>query len=155
MAHKSAYLVFLLPVIVSVPTASAIFVSMAEIDLDILKASPPAPIGSDTDSYVEFIGLLPSYALSDTLTVKAKIHNEYFDCGDVYITFYDSIGNSILQKSYFDQCFSTNNSTVPVDNDDEFSILLDTAGEYTVTLDILDTRQKITSSESVQIVVGQ
>ncbi len=149
MARGVAYLVFLIPIIVSVPIAAYVLydvVSQPGRELGMMPGSAGTALSSPV---IDFVGIDSSYSVNDPLDIKARISDAGFDCGDVYITVYDSADNAVSQSAFFDQCFSKNRSIVPVG--EQFSDYVAEAGRYQVVLDILDKSQEHTESASVVI----
>lgn len=133
---KSAYIVFMLPVAISVPAAALVMAGLLE-------------GGEASASSVQFVGLPLTHPASEPLVVSAMVDAE-FDCGDVYITISDQNGAPVVQESYFEQCLEDGN-LVPVDG--EFSLMLD-EGTYSVSVNILDAAKSKAAHADAVVTVG-
>ncbi len=149
MARGVAYLVFLIPIVISIPIAAYVLYDIVSQPGRELSMMPGSASTVHSSSVIDFVGIASSYSTNDPLNIKAKIFDASFDCGDVYITIYDSADNAVSQSAFFDQCFSKNQSIVPVDG--QFSDSVADAGKYQVVLEVLDRNQKHTESASVVI----
>lgn len=149
MARRVVYIVFLLPIVISVPIASFVLIGM----LDDTGSAFSGPMINDNNDIasISFVGLEDEYLVSQPIQITAKITNQDFDCGDVYIVIYDNNNTPISQNAFFKQCFSQNESIVPVK--DVLSETLDTAGKYEIVLEIIDAQQKVTDTKSAMITV--
>lgn len=134
---KSAYIVFMLPVAVSVPAAALVMAG-------ILGAGEASP------SEVQLVGIPHSHPASEPLAVSA-VADASFDCGDVYVTVFDQDGAPIVQESYFEQCFADGGLEVPVG--EEFSAVLD-EGTYVVSVNVLDAAKTKSASAEAVVSVG-
>jgi len=148
VARRVAYLVFLIPVVISVPIAAYVLYDIVQKPGREISMMPSAELAR-SDPVIRFVGIESAYSVNDQLNIEAEISNPVFDCGDVYITIYDSNNKPVSQNAFFDQCFGGNQSIVPVDG--PFSEAVGTAGTYQVVLDILDANQQYTESASVVI----
>jgi len=153
-----AFVVFLFPVIASI--GFGVFV-LADIlqepnrDLnmwpfgDLVK--PPTQTG---DAEIKIQELLKTYSVSTPIEVKILVSNPDFDCGDLYITIYDtktSPKQVIVQNGFFSQCFSDRNLTLPID--DAFSEKIDKAGEYEIVAEMNDKDYEKTISTTAKFKV--
>jgi len=152
MATRLVYVVFILPIVLSIAFGSAVMA-------DVLQ-SPDREInmwrvGSNTlthDKSIKIIGLETQYLVSTPIEIQVKIDDAFFDCGDLYVTIYSSGKNTVItQSGFFKQCFDENNALLPVG--DEFSETIDTPGQYDLVVKMNDQNQKssITASEKFTI----
>lgn len=148
MARRVAYLVFLIPVVISIPIAAYVLYDIVQQPGRAISMMPNAELAR-SDSAIRFVGIESAYLVNDPLNIEAEISNPIFDCGDVYITVYDSNNKPVSQNAFFDQCFSSNQSIVPVDG--QFSESVGKAGTYQIVLEILDANQQYTESASAVI----
>ena len=148
MATRLVYVVFILPIVLSIAFGSAVMA-------DVLQ-SPDREInmwrvGSNTlthDKSIKIIGLETQYLVSTPIEIQVKIDDAFFDCGDLYVTIYSSGKNTVItQSGFFKQCFDENNALLPVG--DEFSETIDTPGQYELVVKMNDQNQKssITANE--------
>ena len=152
MATRLVYVVFILPIVLSIAFGSAVMA-------DVLQ-SPDREInmwrvGSNTlthDKSIKIIGLETQYLVSTPIEIQVKIDDAFFDCGDLYVTIYSSGKNTVItQSGFFKQCFDENNALLPVG--DEFSETIDTPGQYELVVKMNDQNQKssITANEKFTI----
>jgi hypothetical protein len=138
MATRLAYVVFILPIVLSVAFGSAVMA-------DVLQ-SPDRKVSmwnfdstKTNDESIQIIGLEKQYTVSTPIEIQVKIDDSIFDCGDLYVTIY-SEKTVITQSGFFKQCFNENNALLPVD--DEFSEIIDTPGQYELVVKMNDQNQK-------------
>ena len=141
MATRLVYVVFILPIVLSIAFGSAVMA-------DVLQ-SPDREInmwrvGSNTlthDKSIKIIGLETQYLVSTPIEIQVKIDDAFFDCGDLYVTIYSSGKNTVItQSGFFKQCFDENNALLPIG--DEFSEIIDTPGQYELVVKMNDQNQK-------------
>lgn len=153
-----AFVVFLFPVVASV--AFGVFV-LANVLQDPNRelnmwpfgelVKPPTQIG---DAEIKIQELLKTYSVSMPIEVKILVSNLDFDCGDLYITIYDtktSPKQVIAQNGFFSQCFSDRNLSLPID--DTFSEKIDKAGEYEIVAEMNDKNYQKTVSTTAKFKV--
>ena len=150
MATRLTYVVFILPIVLSIAFGSIVMA-------DVLQSSDRElnmwRVGSTTmnhDKSIKIIGLEKEYLVSAPIEIQVKVDDSLFDCGDLYVTIYS--GNTVVtQSGFFKQCFDENNALLPVD--DEFSEVIDAPGQYELVVKMSDQNQKnsITSSEKFTI----
>ena len=137
MAAKSAYMVFVLPVAVSVPAAAFVMAGLAD-------------DGAQAFESVRLVGLEGAHPSSEPLSVSAAA-DPAFDCGDFYIAVFGPGGELVAQEAYFEQCFAEEGLEVPVDG--EFSLMLE-AGQYRVSVDVIDAAGEGTATAAATVTVG-
>lgn len=151
MATRLTYVVFILPIVLSIAFGSIVMA-------DVLQSSDRElnmwRVGSTNtlthDKSIKIIGLEKEYPVSAPIEIQVKVDDPLFDCGDLYVTIYS--GNTVVtQSGFFKQCFDENNALLPVD--DEFSEVIDVPGQYELVVKMSDQNQKnsITSSEKFTI----
>lgn len=138
MATRLAYIVFILPIVLSVAFGSVVMA-------DVLQ-SPDRKVSmwnidstKTNDESIRIIGLEKQYTVSTPIEIQVKIDDSIFDCGDLYVTIY-SENTVITQSGFFKQCFNENNAFLPVD--DEFSEIIDAPGQYELVVKMNDQNQK-------------
>ncbi|HSF27707.1 MAG TPA: hypothetical protein VLA53_01615 [Nitrosopumilaceae archaeon] len=146
--QNTALLVFLFPVVMGMAFGSFVLSGiLAQPDRELNMwpfeniFTPPPPITED----IKIQGLQSQYSVSATIGVKVMVNNSDFDCGDLYITIYDtktSPKEVVAQNGFFSQCFSTNKLALPID--DTFSEKIDKAGEYEMVVEMNDSEYKKT-----------
>ena len=132
VASKSAYVVFVLPVAVSVPVAVFVMAGLAD---------------GGAGASVRLV-LPETHPASEPLVVSA-LADPAFECGDVYIAVFGPDGGLVAQQAYFEQCFGDG----PVPVGDEFSLMLD-EGAYRVSVDVIDAANDGTASAVATVTVG-
>ena len=140
--QNTALLVFLFPVIMGM--AFGVFVLsgvLTQPDRE-LNMWPFENISIPTQPTIEDLkiqGLLSQYSVSAPIEIKIIVNNSDFECGDLYITIYETTTSpkqAVSQNGYFSQCFSTNKLALPLD--DTFSEKIDKAGEYELFVELND-----------------
>ncbi len=146
MATRLAYVVFILPILLSIVFGSVVMG-------DVLQSSDRElnmwRVGSTNihDKSIQIIGLEKQYTASTPIEIQVKIDDSFFDCGDLYVTIYSEKNTVITQSGFFQQCFDKNYTLLPID--DEFSEIIVIPGEYDLVVKMTDQNQKssITASE--------
>ena len=93
----------------------------------------PEPV---KNSEMEIIGLSSRYIPSESIEVKVKVTDSSFNCGDLYITIYNSEKNNVItQGAFFEQCFNSESNLLPID--DKFSKVISTPGSYDLVVDMI------------------
>lgn len=152
MATKRIFVVFVLPVIFSVIFGSIVMYGILEKpdrELNMWRISSTDEISthSNDDSKIQIIGLSSQYSTSDPVEIQVNVADSSFSCGDIYITIHSSNTNEVIvQNGFFSQCFNANNGILPID--DAFSTVIDTAGSYKITADMISKNlENISTSE--------
>ena len=87
-------------------------------------------------SSIQIIGLSSQYSVSESIEINVKISDSSFNCGDLYITIYNSEkSNVITQGAFFEQCFNSESNLIPID--DKFSKVINTPGSYDLVVDMV------------------
>ena len=152
----AVYVVFLLPVIVSIIFGSLVMAEILkeperELNIWQFKSSDSYDVSSDS---VRILGLESEYSTNSEIKIQVTIDDRIFDCGDLYITINNidqTPKKAVTQSGFFGQCFDRNNSILPVD--DEFSEIIETPGNYEVVIEIVDKHNKKTISTSAEFTV--
>ena len=147
-----ALVVFLFPIVISLFLGTYVMAEVLEKPDRELHLWPFKDSNGFSFSSTELLikGLQKEYSTSDTITAQISVTDPSFDCGDLYITIYNSgiVPNQVVtQSGFFDQCFLQNNLLLPID--DEFSEQIDTPGQYEIKAVMNDKadRNTITSNE--------
>ena len=139
MASKRVFIVFVLPVILSIIIGSAVLTDVLQKPDRELNMWPMSNFeGIDTShiSTIEIIGLSKQYSTTEPIEVQVKVGDFSFSCGDLYITIYSSEKNNvILQGGFFEQCFESGNNIIPVG--DKFSKVIDIPGSYDIVTEMV------------------
>lgn len=146
--QNTALLVFLFPVVIGMAfgtlvLAGALAQPNRELNMWPFESAITSTQPGKEDLTIQ--GLLKQYSGSAPIEIKVVVNNSDFDCGDLYITIYDtktSPKQVVAQNGFFSQCFSTNNLALPID--DTFSEKIDKAGEYEMVIEMNDKDYKKT-----------
>jgi hypothetical protein len=153
MVTRLVYVVFILPIILSITFGSIVLADVLQEpgrELNMWPNGSTNRIISTTS--IEIIGLEKQYATSNPVQIQVKVDDTSFDCGDLYITIYSS-GKSmpIAQSGFLEQCFAENDEFLPIG--DQFSEIIVNPGQYELIVKMNDQNQKssITASEKFTI----
>ena len=139
MASKRVFIVFVLPVILSIIFGSAVLTDILQKpdrELNMWPMSNSEGVGTSHVSPIEIIGLSKQYSTTEAIEIQVKVSDSSFSCGDLYITIYSSEKNNvILQDGFFEQCFESGNNMIPVG--DKFSKVIDTSGSYDIVTEMI------------------
>lgn len=149
MASKRVLLVFVLPAVFSVVFGSLVMADILQ-KPDRQLNMWPTPHEAGTSSSLKVIGLLKEYSVSDSVGIQVVISDPRFSCGYLYVTLYledeeegTGGGEVVTQNAYSQQCFGGESATLPID--DEFLVVVDTAGSYRVVAEMVSPQLKGTS----------
>lgn len=141
-ARKIAYVVFVLPVVISVVLGGYVLsdvLAQPDRQLNFMQftfVTPPSQVGSPD---IRILNLNGTYPLSAPLSFTVRVNNTAFDCGDLYMTVYN-LGTQprqvVAQNAYFSQCFAQANSTLPLHQ--SFSPVINSTGNYQIVADMKD-----------------
>ncbi len=151
-----AYLIFLVPIIISVAFASFVMSDiLAESDRELnMWQFQGSGISKVSTSDIALVGIQKEYSTNSPVSFEIRVNNLDFDCGDLYITIYEksiSSNKVFSQNGFFEQCFVKDNSLLPVD--DEFSEVINVRGSYEVLVEISDKNQKEKISSRAKLTV--
>jgi len=138
MATGLAYVVFILPIVLSITFGSVVMADVlqsSDRELNMWRVGP-----TNNDKSIQIIGLEKQYPASTPIEIQVNIDDPFFDCGDLYVTIYSGKNTVITQSGFFKQCFDENNVLLPMD--DEFSEIIDTPGQYELVVKMNDQNQK-------------
>ena len=150
MVKPSAFVVYVLPIILSVSLGTAVMaetLNSSERELNFLQFGGDGHTSS-SKSAINLIGFNNEIAQNSNLEFTIKFSNSDFNCGDLYITIYDlstSEKQVLTQSGYLKQCFIQNNNTMPVG--ESYSELIIKPGTYEIHVEIFN--QKYTDSVSM------
>ena len=149
MASKRVFIVFILPVILSVIIGSAVLFDVLQKpdrELNMWPMSNSEGTGTSHSSPMEIIGLSKQYSITEPIEIQVKVGDSSFSCGDLYITIYSSGKNDVItQGGFFEQCFESGNNIIPVG--DEFSKVVDTPGSYDIVTEMVSKQLKNISTK--------
>jgi len=149
MASKRVFIVFVLPVILSIIIGSAVLSDVLQKpgrELNLWPMSNSEGIVTSHSSPIEIIGLSKQYTTTEPVEIQVKVGDSSFSCGDLYITIYSSGKNDVItQGGFFEQCFESGSSIIPVG--DEFSKIVDTPGSYDIVAEMVSKQLKNISTK--------
>ena len=138
MASKRVFIVFVLPVILSIIIGSAVLSDVLQKpgrELNMWPMSNSEGVGTHS-SPIEIIGLSKQYSTTEPVEIQVKVNDSSFSCGDLYITIYSSEKNDVIsQGGFFEQCFESGNNIIPVGG--EFSKVINTPGSYDIVTEMV------------------
>ena len=136
MVSTRLFVVFILPIIFSVIVGSIVMADTLQKPDRELNMWPMSHSESSHGSSIQIIGLSSQYSLSESIEIKVKITDSSFNCGDLYITIYNSEKNNVItQGAFFEQCFNSESNLLPID--DKFSKVISTPGSYDLVVDMI------------------
>ena len=136
MVSTRLFVVFILPIIFSVIVGSIVMADTLQKPDRELNMWPMSHSETSHGSSIQIIGLSSQYSLSESIEIKVKISDSSFNCGDLYITIYNSEkSNVITQGAFFEQCFNSESNLLPID--DKFSKVISTPGSYDLVVDMI------------------
>ena len=149
MASKRVFIVFVLPVILSIIIGSAVLsdvLQKPDRELNMWPMSNSEGVGTSHSSPIEIIGLSKQYSTTEPVEIQVKVGDSSFSCGDLYITIYSSENNDVVsQGGFFEQCFESGNNIIPVG--EEFSKVIDTPGSYDIVTEMVSKQLKNISTK--------
>lgn len=152
---KSPFLVYVLPIILSVGLGTLVMAEAlndSERELDMWQIGVANNISTQT---IQLIGLEAKYSVSDPIEFEIRVMDSTFNCGDLYITVYkitNSTKQVVTQSGFLNQCYITENSNLPIDNN--YSEILGETGEYEILIELYDKTYKQTYSHSENLRVN-
>ena len=136
MVSTRLFVVFILPIIFSVIVGSIVMADTLQKPDRELNMWPMSHSETSHGSSIQIIGLSSEYSLSESIEIKVKISDSSFNCGDLYITIYNSEKNNVVtQGAFFEQCFNSESNLLPID--DKFSKVISTPGSYDLVVDMI------------------
>ena len=136
MVSTRLFVVFILPIIFSVIVGSIVMADTLQKPDRELNMWPMSHSETSHGSSIQIIGLSSQYSLSESIEIKVKISDSSFNCGDLYITIYNSEKNNVItQGAFFEQCFNSESNLLPID--DKFSKVINTPGSYDLVVDMI------------------
>ena len=154
MATKIVFVVFILPVIFSLIFGSVVMADILQKpgrELNFMPgsySSHDSPGHSNEKSSITIIGLSSQYSTTDPVEIQVNVADISLNCADLYITIYSTPNNEVItQNGFFSQCFTGEDGLLPLD--DKFSKVVDEPGSYKITVDMISTDLKNTSTSAV------
>ena len=136
MVSTRLFVVFILPIIFSVIVGSIVMADTLQKPDRELNMWPMSHSETSHGSSIQIIDLSSQYSVSESIEIKVKITDSSFNCGDLYITIYNSEKNNVItQGAFFEQCFNSESNLLPID--DKFSKVISTPGSYDLVVDMI------------------
>ena len=143
MAKSSIFIIYLLPIVLSVSLGTAVMaetLSDSERELNFLQFGGEG-YTSSSKTDIQLIGFSSEIAQNSNLEFSITFSNSDFNCGDLYVTIYDvstSEKQVLTQSGYLKQCFIQNNNILPVG--ENYSELISKPGLYEIYVEIFDEK---------------
>lgn len=157
-ARKVAYVVFLLPVVISIIVGGYVLsnvLAQPDKQLNMWQFKFPTQPTQTGSKDIRILDLNSTYPLSAPLSFTVRVNNTLFDCGDLYMTVYSlntDPKQAVAQNAYFDQCFAQANATLPLHQ--AFTPVINSTGQYQIVADMKDKSYQneinVTGTFSVQ-----
>jgi len=152
MASKKIFVVFILPVILSLIFGSIVLAEvLKKPDRELNMWPMTFTVGPFDNSEIKIIGLSKQYSTSEPVEIKVKVGDSSFDCGDLYVTIYSKTDDVITQGGFFKQCFKNGDNILPM-GDDKFSRIVDTPGSYSIVAEMVSRELSNISTSGTFIV---
>ena len=136
MVSKKIFVVFVMPVILSLIFGSAVLSEVLQKPDRELNLWPMTfTTDSSYNAEIKIIGLSSQYSTSEPIEITVRIDDSSFDCGDLYVTIYSQTNDVITQGGFFEQCFDAGSKTLPIG--DTFSRTIDIPGSYKIVVEML------------------
>ena len=156
MVKPSAFVIYVLPIVLSVSLGTAVMaetLSSPDRELNFLQFGGEGHTSS-LKSEINLVGFNDEIEQNSNLEFRIKFLNSDFNCGDLYITIYDvttSEKQVLTQSGYLKQCFIQNENILPVD--DTYSELITKPGTYEIYIEIFNEKysENISMTETLRV----
>mgnify|MGYP006148975545 CR=1 FL=1 len=141
MVKASAFLIYILPLVLSVSLGTAVMaetLSSSDRELNFLQFGGDG-YTSNSKSEISLVGFNDEIMQNTNLEFNINFLNSDFNCGDLYITIYDVSTPEkqvLTQSGYLKQCFVQNNNILPVG--ENYSELISKSGTYEIYIEIFN-----------------
>jgi len=145
MVSSKLIIIFVLPVIFSIIFGTAVMAdTLQKPDRELNMWPMSFSEGSSShNSPLKIIGLSNQYLVSEPIEVQVKVTDSSFNCGDLYITIYNSDNNDVvIQGGFFNQCLK-NGNLFPIN--ETFSKVITVTGSYHLVADVVSADLSNTS----------
>ena len=147
MASKTPFVVYVLPIILSVGLGAVIMAealnnSDRTLNMWQFNQSGISEVSTET---IQVIGLQTQYTTSESVDLQIKLNDDTFDCGDLYITIYKISNTSkevVTQSGFLNQCYDKDGSYLPIN--EKYSEVLSEQGKYEIFIEIYNKTYKQT-----------
>lgn len=141
MVSGRVFVVFILPIILSVTLATAVMADVLDKPGRSLQMWPPPQSGGHgshdnlpVDTGIDITGLPESHPVGEQLSLRIIVSDVSFDCGDLYVTLLNEDETVLTQGAFFTQCFAESGIDLPAG--DNFAVSIDTPGHYTIVAEM-------------------
>jgi hypothetical protein len=156
LVKPSAFVIYVLPIVLSVSLGTAVMaetLSSPDRELNFLQFGGEGHTSS-SKSGINLVGFNDEIEQNSNLEFSIKFLNSDFNCGDLYITIYDvttSEKQVLTQSGYLKQCFIQNENILPVD--DTYSELITKPGTYEIYIEIFNEKysENISMTETLRV----
>ena len=157
MASKTPFVVYVLPIILSVGLGAVVMAealnnSDRTLNMWQFNQSGISEVSTET---IQVIGLHTQYTTSESVDLQIKLNDDTFDCGDLYITIYKISNTSkevVTQSGFLNQCYDKDGSYLPIN--EKYSEVLSEQGKYEIFIEIYNKTYKQTDSLVANITVN-
>ena len=157
MATKTPFVVYVLPIILSVGLGAVVMAealnnSDRTLNMWQFNQSGISEVSTET---IQVIGLQTQYTTSESVDLQIKLNDYTFDCGDLYITIYKIPNTSkevVTQSGFLNQCYDKDGSYLPIN--EKYSEVLSEQGKYEIFIEIYNKTYKQTDSLVANITVN-
>ena len=156
MVKASAFLIYILPLVLSVSLGTAVMaetLSSSDRELNFLQFGGDG-YTSNSKSEISLVGFNDEIMQNTNLEFNINFLNSDFNCGDLYITIYDVSTPEkqvLTQSGYLKQCFVQNNNILPVG--ENYSELISKSGTYEIYIEIFNENysKNISMTETLRV----
>ena len=156
MVKISAFLIYILPIVLSVSLGTAVMaetLTSSDRELNFLQFGDEG-YTSSSKNVINLVGFNDELLQNSNLEFSIKLSNSDFNCGDLYMTIYDvsnSVKEVLTQSGYLKQCFIQNNNILPVG--ENYSELIPESGIYEIHIEIFNEKysKNISTTETLRV----
>ncbi len=135
MASKTPFVVYVLPIILSVGLGAVVMAealnnSDRTLNMWQFNQSGISEVSTET---IQVIGLQTQYTTSESVDLQIKLNDDTFDCGDLYITIYKISNTSkevVTQSGFLNQCYDKDGSYLT--NNEKYTEVLSKQVKYEI-----------------------
>ena len=150
---KSPFIVYILPIILSVSLGTVVMAeALNDSERELNMWQFDGNIAS-TEQELSLIGLEKTYSVSELIEFSIKVNDDSFNCGDLYITIYKTnpVNQVVTQSGYLNQCFTINQQNLPID--ENYSVVITESGTYKTVIELSDEKHTQTLSYTETFIV--
>ena len=143
MVKASAFVIYILPIVLSVSLGTAVMaetLGSSDRELNFLQFGGEGYTSSSKDG-ISLVGFNDEIIQNTNLEFTIEIINSDFNCGDLYITIFDNSTSEkqvLTQSGYLKQCYIQNNNLLPVG--ENYSELISKPGIYEIHIEIFNEK---------------